>query len=156
MEDDGGEFRRRWSRTPLHALLGLQLVDGAPDDAITVTMPLGASCRGTTGGVHGGAIATLVDVTCGHAVFTAPAYERGQTRVVTVDLHVRYLRRPVGDEVRARARLVHPGRRLLVVECEVADGEGNLVAKADLSAMLIRVDESPTSPAESVDVPQGG
>jgi uncharacterized protein (TIGR00369 family) len=57
--------------------------------------------------------------------------------LVTADLHVRYLGRPKTDTVRAEAKVLHAGRTLVVVECQVLDGLGRLIATGDFSGMVV-------------------
>ena len=74
-----------------------------------------------TGNLHGGAIATLIDVACGSTAARASSFQPGSNTLVTADLHVRYLGRPKGDVVRAEAQVMRAGRQLVVVECRVVD-----------------------------------
>jgi uncharacterized protein (TIGR00369 family) len=74
------------------------------------------------GTVHGGAIATLIDSAMGAAVASdgeAP---------VTIELKVTYLEPTPAGTVRARAKVRKRGKRITVVECEVTDHEGDVVA----------------------------
>ncbi|MGH8984574.1 MAG: PaaI family thioesterase [Acidimicrobiia bacterium] len=90
-----------------------------------------------SGNLHGGAIATLIDVACGSMAARSSSFEPGRNTIVTADLHVRYLGRPKGDVVRAEARLLRAGRQLVVVECQVLDTLDNVIAAADFSAMVV-------------------
>lgn len=140
------EFRA----TPLHALLGIEYLpptgagDGAPDgadDEVVVQMPVRPEAFGTGGNLHGGAIATLIDVAAATAAVRSSAFQPGVNSLVTADLHVRYLSRPKGDMVFARARVVKAGRQLIVVECRVVDRDDRTIAHADFSSMLVPLRE---------------
>jgi uncharacterized protein (TIGR00369 family) len=134
--------------TPLHQLLGLRFV-GAPDSQgpasqepgseskVIVEMPVAAGAFNGSGNLHGGAIATLVDVASGSAAARAGTFRPGHNTLVTADMHVRYLGRPKGTVVRAEARVMRAGRQLIVVECRVADDLGNLIAVADFAGMIV-------------------
>lgn len=130
------EMRARFRAQPLHALLGLDLPHER-DGKLVVEMPVRNEAFGTTGNLHGGALATLIDVASASAAARQSSFEPGVNTMVTADLHVRYLGRPKTDTVRAEARVVHAGRTLVVVECEVLDGEDRLVAKGDFSGMVV-------------------
>lgn len=139
-------MRAAFRATPLHALLGIEYVDGAAklelgasEEDLVVTMPVAPEAYGTGGNLHGGAIATLVDVASATAAARNSAFEPGVTALVTADIHVRYLGRPKGDLVHARARVVKAGRHLIVVECKVVDREQNVIAIGDFSSMLVPV-----------------
>jgi len=125
--------------TPLHTLLALQFVTGPDPAVVTVEMPVAPGAFNGSGNLHGGAIATLVDVASGSAAARAGTFRPGENTLVTADLHVRYLGRPKGTLVRAEARVVRAGRQLIVVECRVSDDLGNLIAVADFAGMLVEL-----------------
>jgi uncharacterized protein (TIGR00369 family) len=125
------------SSTPLHQLLGLQFVSGPDPAVVTVEMPVAAGAFNGSGNLHGGAIATIVDVASGSAAARAGTFRPGENTLVTADLHVRYLGRPKGTLVRAEARVMRAGRQLIVVECHVTDDLANLIAFADFAGMIV-------------------
>jgi uncharacterized protein (TIGR00369 family) len=122
--------------TPLHDLLGLEIVEIGEDHS-TLSMPVRPEAFNSTGNLHGGAIATLIDVAAGSAAARGSGFEPGRQSLVTTDLHVRYLGRPHGDTVYARAEVLKAGRQLIVVECLVTDAEERLIASADFSMMIV-------------------
>ena len=136
--EDGvqGLLRSAFLQTPLHEHLGLRFVE-TDDGAIIIEMPVAAPAFNGSGNLHGGAIATLVDVAAGSCAGRASGFDPLRESLVTADLHVRYLGRPKGDPVRAEAHLVRSGRMLIVVEVRVLDPLDNLVAVADFSAMVV-------------------
>lgn len=128
--------------TPLHALLGIDYVEEAqPDGTVVVSMPVRPEAYGASGNLHGGAIATLIDVAAATAAARESAFVPGVNTLVTADLHVRYLGRPTGDMVYAQAHVVRAGRQLIVVECRVVDGEDRVIAVADFSSMVVPLRE---------------
>ncbi|GEM_PF-661759 len=143
-------LRNTFSFTPLHQLLGLRMVDSVPG-TVTVEMPVRAEAFNGSGNLHGGAIATLIDVAAGSCAARASNFEPGKNTLVTADLHVRYLGRPKGDVVRAEARAMRAGRQLTVVEVRVLDPSDNLIAVADFSAMVVPRRE-PLLPSTTADV----
>ncbi len=122
--------------TPLHDLLGLEIVETGEGHAV-LSMPVRPEAFNSTGNLHGGAIATLIDVAAGTAAARGSGFEPGRQSLVTADLHVRYLGRPHGDTVYARAELLKAGRQLIVVDCKVTDAEERLIAAADFSMMIV-------------------
>jgi uncharacterized protein (TIGR00369 family) len=129
-------LRRAHAATPLHQVLGLRFIDAEPG-LVVVEMPVAPGAFNASGNLHGGAIATLVDVASGSAAARAGTFKPGENTLVTADLHVRYLGRPKGTVVRAVARVMRAGRQLIVVECHVADDLGNLIAFADFAGMIV-------------------
>ncbi len=76
------------------------------------------------GSVHGGAIATLVDVAMGAAVAT------DGSRPVTIEMKVTYLEPASGGRLVAAARVRRRGSRITIVEADVTDDGGEAVAHA--------------------------
>ena len=76
------------------------------------------------GTVHGGLMATMLDVAMGEAVA-----EAGGERPVTVALTVTYLEPGKRGRLEATARVRKRGKRLLIVEGEISQ-EGAVVADA--------------------------
>ncbi|MEU5884062.1 PaaI family thioesterase [Spirillospora sp. NPDC047279] len=132
------EFIRSTLRksTPLHELLALEIVEIGEAHAL-LSMPVREEAFNSTGNLHGGAIATLIDVAAGTAAARGSGFEPGKNSLVTADLHVRYLGRPNGDTVYARAEILKAGRQLVIVECRVTDPEDRIIAAADFSMMLV-------------------
>ena len=104
-------------------------------------MPVREEAFNASGNLHGGAIATLIDVAAGSAAAQNSAFVPGQNTIVTADLHVRYLGRPRGDLVRAEAKVMRAGRQLVVVEVRVLDPGDRVIAFADFSSMVVPLRE---------------
>lgn len=86
----------------------------------------------STGAIHGGVLATLVDTSTCMAVIA-----RTGESVATVDLRVDYHRAGLSDGFRVRSRIVRLGRTLATVDCRVLDEAGELVASG--RAVLMNV-----------------
>jgi len=123
---------------PLHSLLELDVQPDpdAPDSAV-VRMPVQPGAFGFTRNLHGGAIATLVDLACAVAAVRATGFDASKESMVTSDMHLRYVGRPRTSNVYARAEVVRVGSQLIVIECKVVDDDEHLVATADLSMMRV-------------------
>src|SRR3954452_24246477 len=144
-------LRQAHSSTQLHQLLKIDFVPSAEPGVVTVEMPVAPGAFNGSGDLHGGPIATLVDVASGSAAARAGTFIPGVNTLVTADLHVRYLGRPKGTVVRAEARVMRAGRQLIVVECRVADDLDNLIAFADFAAMIVPL-RQPLRPDDQGDV----
>ena len=160
MADDGNatdvtpasEERRARSRDiPLHAHLGLEWEWPDKGDRVAqVRMPVAPPAFGFTASLHGGAIATMVDLACALAAARATDFDPERESLVTSDMHIRYLGRPRTSTVVATAEVVRVGSTLIVVDATVADDEGHLVASADFSMMRVPLRE-PLAPGISSD-----
>lgn len=139
LDEEGREaLREAFRDVGLHKLLTVTPVQLRPEPVI-FEMPVAEEAFNPSGNLHGGAIATLIDVSAGTAAaMGSTAFEPGINTLVTADMHVRYLGRARGDAIRAESRVVRAGRQLTVVECQVLDSEhGKLIASADFAAMVV-------------------
>lgn len=113
-------------RSPYARLLGLEMIRAAPDQVV-IRMPfredLLADDEEAARYVHGGALASLVDIAGTFAVIAAVGHD-----VITVDLRVDYLRPVRSGDLAGTARPVRIGRSLAVADVEVAGADGKLVA----------------------------
>ena len=139
---------------PLHDLLGFEFEAPVPGSSVAeVHMPVRPEAFGFTANLHGGAIATLVDLSCALAAARATNFDPTTESLVTSDMHVRYLGRPRTDRVTGRSEIVRLGSQLIVIECKVVDSEEHLVATADFSMMRVPL-RRPLDP--NVEVEPGG
>ena len=116
----------------LAALTGLRVL-AAHDGQAEVVLPASPwLCAPPPGRAQGGMVAVLAEAALSAAI--DPGTER---RFVTTELKVNYLRPLLTDGglARARARLVHRGRRIAVASVEVVDARGRPVAIATGSAL---------------------
>jgi uncharacterized protein (TIGR00369 family) len=135
-------------RPPIHHLTGLRLAEVAEGETVVV-LPCSKWLSTSAGTVQGGFTAMLAESAMTGAAFsTAPA----DTAVATLDFKVNYLRPvfPDGEEMTARARILHRGRTLVVAEADITNAEGKQVALATGSSMYL-----PGRPANLVGVELG-
>ena len=91
-----------------------------------VALALEPQLRNRGGKLHGGAIFSLVDIAMGLACSSSHGFDR---QSVTLECKINYLRGVSEGEVLCIARVLHAGRRTLVVDADVLQGD-RLVAKA--------------------------
>ena len=105
VSDDEANARQPGDPIPLHELLALDLSAPTPPGSRTaeVSMPVRPNAFGFTANLHGGAVATLVDVACALAAARATDFDPTKESLVTADMHVRYLGRPRTATVIGRA-----------------------------------------------------
>lgn len=109
---------------PFINLVGIQ-GETFGDGQSRLTLAARSDIHNHFGNVHGGAVATLLDV----AMASAARSLHPETGVVTVGMTLNYLRAATGDLV-AIGRVRQSGRSLLFCEAEVADATGQVVATA--------------------------
>ncbi|WNG41586.1 PaaI family thioesterase [Archangium minus] len=123
---------------PIAQLLGLQILSVEPG---RVVMGLEASARHANpmGTLHGGVICDLSDLAMGAAMATTLEDEESFT---TLDLTSKFLKPIWNARLRATGRVIKRTRTLGLVECDVEDEKGSLVAKVVSSCMVLRGDEA--------------
>jgi uncharacterized protein (TIGR00369 family) len=119
---------------PIAALLGLRITAVEPGRAV-VALDATASHANPLGTLHGGVLCELADLAMGCAY--AASLAAGET-FATLELKINFLRPVWLAALRAEARLVKGGRTVGLVECDVTDGEGHLVARASSTCMTLR------------------
>ena len=119
---------------PYHALIGVELVERG-DGHARCRLPVTEKVRGgVAGSVHGGVISALVDIATLSAV--SSIVQPGEQMAGTAELSVSYLRPALGDAVFADARVLKKGRTLAVIDVDVTNPDGTLVAKGRVSYAL--------------------
>ena len=130
------EYARRFQTgNPFHTLIGVELVQRGEGHA-RCRLPVTEKVRGgVAGSVHGGVLSALVDIVTLSAISTVvnPAEDQ---MAGTAELSISYLRPALGDAVYADARVLKKGRQLAVVDVDLTDPDGRLVAKGRVSYAL--------------------
>ncbi len=86
------------------------------------------------GALHGGVLCDLADLAMGIALGTL--FDPGEV-FTTVELKMSFLRPVLAGRLQADARVVHRGRTLSLVECDVTGPDGKLVARAGSTLMVV-------------------
>src|ERR1700743_1320589 len=108
------------SLSELFAQIGMR--PGTRNGEFAMTMPVRPQVGTTSGGPHGGLIATLVEVAGGQFGLE---YLRPGTTMTTADLFVRYLRPIRQGSAFAVPRMLRTGRRAMVMQIDIyGDGDG--------------------------------
>lgn len=107
----------------LSRFLGLEIAYDDDERACTVRLPYAPHLGNPQGSVHGGIIATAMDISMGHLT------HHYLSTAMTVEMDLRFFR-PLRTDGTATARLLNPGRRLVHLESRMTDTEGRLIAHA--------------------------
>jgi uncharacterized protein (TIGR00369 family) len=125
---DGAEIMRQFiPASPLVRELGIELESIADGHAV-LRLPYAERITTTADLVHGGAIASLIDVAamaCSWAGAEVPQNLRGSTVSLTID----YVDGARAEDLRAEAQLVRRGRRLCCCDITVRGADERVVAK---------------------------
>ena len=118
----------------------LDLTISYDDDAqrCIVELPFTDFLRNPQGSLHGGVIATAMDISMGHLC------HRYLSTAITMEMQFRFFR-PINGPSRCEASLLRPGRRIVHLESRLYDEQGSLAAFASGSWHRIEVPDSTTT-----------
>ncbi len=105
--------------------LGIRRISEEPGH-VTAGLSISPELMNSWHVAHGGAIMSLLDVTCGMSAKSLDPQANGAT---TVELKVNFLAAATGEIV-AEGHARRAGRSLVFVEAEVRDAAGHVLAKA--------------------------
>lgn len=103
--------------------LGLTEMPGA-EGTVVMEMPVDERTVNTAGGLQGGLVATMADVTAGQLAARATPFGHA---IATTDLFIRYLRPIKVGPARAVARILRTGKRSVVVQVDIYRGNDDEV-----------------------------
>ena len=120
---------------PMGVLMSIELVE-AERGRVVMTCTPGEEHYNPLGIIHGGLLCTLLDTVMGCATHTTLEQGTGYT---SIELKVSYLRPVTLDTgaLTATGSAVKEGRRVVFAEGGVADADGNLVATASSSLLVL-------------------
>lgn len=128
-------IREKFETNHFPRLLGIEIDTIEPGRAV-LSVEVRKELKQLQGVMHGGAIASLIDTAVAFAII---GVSEPEDRFTTVEMKVNYLSAIREGRVRAEARLLRDGRRIVVAECDVFDDKGRLAAKGLLT--YIRLNE---------------
>jgi uncharacterized protein (TIGR00369 family) len=120
---------------PMGVLMNFAMVE-AERGRVVITCTPGEEHYNPLGIIHGGLLCTLLDTVIGCATHTTLEQGTGYT---SIELKVSYLRPVTLDTgpLTGTGTVTKDGRRVVFAEGTVADGEGNLVATASSSLLVL-------------------
>lgn len=122
------------TESPFWTLLGMELVDAKKGWA-KVKLPFSKKLTHPLGIAHGGAIFSPADSAVAMALLGLVDRDENFT---TVEMKINYLK-PVADgEMTAEATITHKGKKIALGDVEVRNGEGELIAKALATYMILK------------------
>jgi uncharacterized protein (TIGR00369 family) len=136
-------FEGRAPLPPAAATLGLELID-ADVDAGTIDLAFSPTEDFTNpaGNVLGAFVAAMLYDTVGPTLLATVEPDQFQS---TLDLQVTFLRPIRPGKVFAHGHLVHRVGDTAYLEASLSDTNGNLVARATATALVIPLDQAPTA-----------
>ena len=134
----GGSFSGRLKTGEIHPpaadLVGFRMLSYS-DGQARFEMEAGRRHHNPMGTVHGGILCTLADSAMGMAF--ASTLGDGES-FTTLEVKINFLRPVFEEKLYARGTVVHRGRTMGLVECDVTTGDGKLVARAVSTCSVLR------------------
>ena len=118
---------------PLAELLGFRLTRAGGGQA-TIELDADERYANPMGTLHGGVLCDIADAAMGIAYSSILAPSESFT---TVELKINFLRPVWKAKLRAEARLIHAGKLVGMVECDVFDEQQRLIARASSTCMKL-------------------
>jgi uncharacterized protein (TIGR00369 family) len=123
-----------FAAAPFVSDLRMRLVE-VGSDWLEAELPIAPRLRQQHGFVHAGVLTTLADHTAGGCA--SIVVDEAQS-VLTADFSMHLLRPAAGDLLRCRASVVKSGRRLIVVQADVWDGDSHCARYLGTMAVVDR------------------
>lgn len=123
---------------PIARLIGFDLVSVNPGEAVIEFQATKAHAN-PMGTLHGGVLCDIADAAMGIAY--SSNLEEGES-FTTLELKINFLKPIWQARLLAVGRVVKQGRTVGLVECDIADEKGNLVARATSTCMTLRGEQA--------------
>jgi uncharacterized protein (TIGR00369 family) len=117
---------RALETVPFGKLLGIKLESIKPGEA-TLSLEIRDDFMQNNGVVHGGVIASLIDTSMAFSIIPLLGKDEKTT---TVDLTITYLRPLMSGTIKATAKALREGGRIIVTSADVFDSAGTLASTA--------------------------
>ena len=138
LEQMKGLVQGKFAPPAVAKLIGFDMV--AIDRGVSVfEMETGPQHANPMGTLHGGILCDLADAACGTAM--ASTLEEGET-FTSLDLSIKFLKPVWSTKLKATARVVKRTKQLGLIECEIVDPKGSLVARVYSTCMALRGEEA--------------
>jgi uncharacterized protein (TIGR00369 family) len=126
-------IRKEEPNAPVADLVGFRVVEAEPGRAI-FEMEAGPQHATPMGTLHGGILCDIADAAMGIAY--ASTLGEGES-FTTLELKINFLKPVWKGRLRATGRIVKRGRTVGMVECDVVDESGSLVARASSTCLTL-------------------
>ncbi|MGH2486497.1 MAG: PaaI family thioesterase [Ktedonobacterales bacterium] len=123
---------------PIAELLGMTLTSSGDGRAV-IEMDASERHANPMGTLHGGVLCDLTDFAMGVAYASALAEGESFT---TLELKINFLKPVWNAHLVATGRVVRRGRTVGMVECDVTDETGALVARASSTCLTLRAERA--------------
>jgi len=123
---------------PIARLIGFRITSAQPGEAV-FELETNETHANPMGTLHGGVLCDIADAAMGVAF--ASTLEEGES-FTTLELKINFLRPVWNDKLRAVGKVIKRGKAVGLVECDVTNSEGALVARSTSTCMVLRGEQA--------------
>jgi uncharacterized protein (TIGR00369 family) len=134
LDDLGKLVRGELPPPPIARLIGFQVTSVRHGEAV-VELEASDSHANPMGTLHGGVLCDIADAAMGIAY--ASTLDDGES-FTTLELKINFLRPVWKEKLRAVGKVVKRGRVVGMVECDITNADGALVARSSSTCMVLR------------------
>ena len=138
LQKDG--IKKRLSNNPVVEFVGIKLMGVAPGRS-NLVLPHREGLENYMGGLEGGIVGVLADVAGGvylYSVLPDPV----KVVIPTIEFKLNFLRPAGGEDVIARGRVAHHGRRIAVCQVDLSTKAETLLATGLFTYMIKEVEKA--------------
>jgi uncharacterized protein (TIGR00369 family) len=128
--------RGEYPEPPVAQLIGFRLVGVRPGESV-FELEAAEKHANPMGTLHGGILCDVADAAMGVAFASTLADDESFT---TLELKINFLRPVWKETLRAVGKVVKRGKTVGMVECDITDSKGGLVARCSSTCMVLRGD----------------
>ena len=138
MDDIQAMLRGESPPAPVSQLIGFTMVR-VEEGLAVVTLEVQRRHANPMGTLHGGILCDIADAAMGIAYASTLAEGESFT---TLDLQIRYLRPFWEGKLVATGKASHRGKTVGMLECDVVDDRGRVIAKSTSTCLTLRGDQA--------------
>lgn len=138
LQKDG--IKKRLANNPVVEFVGIKLMEVAPGRS-NLVLPHRQELQNSMGVLQGGILGVLADVAGGvslYSVLTDPV----KVVIPTIEFKLNFLRPARGEDVIARGRVAHHGRRIAVCQVDLSTKAQTLLATGLFTYMIKEVEKA--------------
>src|SRR5262245_649123 len=123
---------------PVAQLIGFRVAAIYPGEVV-IEFEAGEEHANPMGTLHGGILCDIADAAMGMAFGATLGEDESFT---TLEIKINFLKPIWKAKLRATGKVVKRGRTIGLIECDVTDDQGSLVARAISTCMVLRGDQA--------------
>jgi len=125
-------------QAPVARLIGFELTSIRHGESV-IELEAGDVHANPMGTLHGGILCDIADAAMGIAF--ASTLDEGES-FTTLELKINFLRPVWKDKLRAAGKVVKRGKSVGMVECDVTNSQGALVARSSSTCLVLRGEQA--------------